>query len=90
MKALFSALAQVYARWRFVEEESAAAAKPGSARVTETPTDEMARLRASIARERGNLESFRRYNCAGLAGPCESSLRALESRLHALELRRAL
>lgn len=89
MRALFTALAQVYSRWRFVEEESATS-KPAATRVTETPADEMARLRASIARERGNLESFRRYNCAGLAGPCESSLRALESRLHALELRRAL
>lgn len=87
MRTLLTALAQVYTRWRFVEETETV--KPAAAR-SEAPTDEIARLRASIVRERHNLDYFRRFNCAGLAGPCESSIRAMESRIHALELRKAI
>ena len=40
--------------------------------------------------ERRNLKEFRRFSCAALAGPCESSIRAMESRIHALEMRKAI
>jgi hypothetical protein len=88
MRALLSVLTQVYTRWRFVEDTDAA--KPHGP--AEGPADETARLRESIARERRNLDHFRRFNCAGLAGPCESSIRAMEGRIRALEMgaRRAI
>jgi len=52
----------------------------------ETPKDEIVRLRAAIARERRNLESYIRFECAALARPCQDSIRAMESRIHALEM----
>jgi hypothetical protein len=82
MRAWLSALTQVYTRWRFVEDTDGA--KPRG--MAEAPADESARLRESIARERRNLEYFRRFNCAGLAGPCEASIRAMEGRLRAREM----
>ncbi len=89
MRALWSALVGVYTRWKFVEDE--APARPvSSSRSPETPVEEIARLRQTIARERHNLQTFVRFNCAALAGPLESSIRAMESRIRALEMRRAI
>ena len=82
MKSLLAGLMSAYTKWRFVEDLDSAETKPAA---SETPKDERARLRASIARERRNLESFVRFNCAALGGPCEASIRAMESRLRALE-----
>ena len=89
MRAMWNALVGIYTRWKFVEEEAAdAPAAPSKA--SESPQDEIARLRQTIARERRNLQTFVRFNCATLAGPVESSIRAMESRIRALEMRRAM
>lgn len=85
MKALFSALVGIYTRWRYVEDTEPAG-RPASRPVPETPKDEAVRLRASLDRERRNLQSYVRFNCAALAGPCEQSIRAMEGRLRALEM----
>jgi len=85
MKALFSALVGIYTRWRFVEDTGPgekAAPRPAA----ESPRDELVRLKASLDHERRNLQSFVRFNCAALAGPCEQSIRAMEGRIRALEM----
>lgn len=87
---IWSALVGIYSRWKFVEEVDEGHAGPGAHSAKETPVQEIVRLRQAIARERRNLESFRRFSCPALAGPCESSIRALESRIRALELRNAV
>jgi hypothetical protein len=79
----------VYTRWKFVEEEAPTEAA-STAKGSESPRDEIARLRQTIDRERRNLQTFVRFNCATLAGPVESSIRAMESRIRALEMRRAI
>jgi hypothetical protein len=84
MRALFQALVGVYTRWRYVEDTDSPPT-PAPA-VKESPKDEGTRLRAAIARERRNLESYVRFQCGTLAGPCEASIRAMEGRLRALEL----
>ena len=89
MRTLWSALMGVYTRWKFVEEE-APAEQASSSRPVESPQEEISRLRQAIARERRNLQTFIRFNCAALAGPVESSIRAMESRIRALEMRRAI
>lgn len=89
MRSLWSAFLGVYARWKFVEEE-APAQKASSLKAVETPQEEISRLRQTIDRERRNLQTFIRFNCAALAGPVESSIRAMESRIRALEMRRAM
>jgi len=89
MRALWSALVGVYTRWKFVEEE-APARGASSAKSSESPEDEISRLKETISRERRNLQTFLRFNCATLAGPVESSIRAMESRIRALEMRRAI
>lgn len=89
MRAIWTALVGVYVRWKFVEETESA---PEAARTrgrTQTGADELHRLRDAISREQGNLRSFERYECRALAGPCEASIRALESRIRALELQQA-
>ena len=89
MRALWSALMGVYTRWKFVEDE-APAGPAASSKSKETATEEIARLRQTIARERRNLQTFVRFNCAALAGPVEGSIRAMESRIRALEMRQAI
>jgi hypothetical protein len=86
---MWKALVGVYTRWKFVEEEGPAPAA-STAKGSEAPKDEIARLRQTIARERRNLQTFVRFNCATLAGPVESSIRAMESRIRALEMRQAI
>ena len=90
MKALWSALMGVYSRWKYVEEDEGPAAASAGRRSSETPQEEIARLRKTIDRERRNLREFLRFDCRALAAPLESSIRAMESRIHALELRRAV
>jgi hypothetical protein len=90
MSALWSALVGAWSRWKYAEEEDAPAASSPHRRSSETPQEEIARLRQTIARERRNLKDFQRFECAGLAGPCESSIRAMESRIRALEMRKAI
>ena len=85
MKALFSALVGIYTRWRYVED-TGPGDRPASRPAAESPKDEVLRLRASLDRERRNLQSYIRFNCAALAGPCEQSIRAMEGRLRALEM----
>ena len=85
MRAILASLISAYTKWRFVEDTDGAPTAAARPAATETPKDEATRLRAAIARERRNLESFVRFNCAALAAPCESSIRAMEGRLRALE-----
>ena len=85
MKALLSTLVGIYTRWRYVED-TGPAAPPASRPAAESPKDEVVRLRASLERERRNLQSYIRFNCSALAGPCEQSIRAMEGRLRALEM----
>ena len=89
MKTVWKALVGVYTRWKFVEDEGPSQAAP-SAKGSESAHDEISRLRQTIARERKNLQTFVRFNCAALAGPVESSIRAMESRIRALEMRKAI
>jgi hypothetical protein len=86
---LWSALVGVYTRWKFVEDEAPVDERVPS-KAVETSQEEIFRLRQTIARERRNLQTFVRFNCAALAAPVESSIRAMESRIHALEMRRAM
>jgi len=86
---MWNVLVGVYTRWKFVEDE--APARPSAAsKAAESSQDEIARLRQTIARERRNLETFIRFNCGALAAPVESSIRAMESRIRALEMRKAI
>jgi hypothetical protein len=89
MKALWSVLMGVYSRWKYVEEDAAPSVSSAGRKTTETPQEEVARLRKTIERERRNLKEFLRFDCRALAAPLESSIRAMESRIHALELRKA-
>jgi hypothetical protein len=86
MKTLWTALVGAYSRWRFVEDLDA----PSRPVAAEAPKDEISRLRQTIDRERRNLADFLRFDLRALAGPCESSIRAMESRIRALEMRRAV
>ncbi len=90
MKKIWSALLSVYTKWRFVEEEDASPERTSRSKKAETPEQEIQRLKLTIARERANLASFLRFDCRALAAPLESSIRAMESRIHALELRKAI
>ena len=90
MKALWSALVGVYSRWKYVEEDAAPSVSSAGRKSGETTQEEIARLRKTIERERRNLKDFLRFDCRALAAPLESSIRAMESRIHALELRKAV
>lgn len=85
MKAILAALVGAYTRWRYVEDTDVAS-MPEPKPAAEAPKDELVRLRTAIARERRNLESYLRFNCAALAGPCQDSIRAMEGRIRALEM----
>jgi len=90
MKKIWSALLSVYTKWRFVEDTEGSSPATARSKAAETPEQEIQRLRQTIARERANLASFLRFDCRALAAPLESSIRAMESRIHALELRKAV
>ncbi len=90
MSAFWSALVGVWSRWRYVEEDEAPTSSGSRRQSRETPQEEIARLRQTIERERRNLREFQRFACGALAGPCESSIRAMESRIRALEMRKAI
>ena len=86
MRAILAALVGAYTRWRYVEDTGGAEESYDAPAVKETPKDEVTRLRAAIARERRNLESYLRFQCAALAGPCQASIHAMEGRIRALEM----
>jgi hypothetical protein len=88
MRRVLSALAALYRRWKYVEEDPSPADAPGQGTVPE----ELARLRRAVAREERVLEDYRRHECHALAREREASLRSLRSRIRALEmnLRRAV
>ncbi|HEV3028530.1 MAG TPA: hypothetical protein VG457_13210 [Planctomycetota bacterium] len=86
MKALLAALVGVYTRWRYVEDTEGDKRSDAAPAARETPKDEVTRIRAAIARERRNLESYLRFQCSALAGPCQDSIHAMEGRLRALEM----
>jgi hypothetical protein len=90
MKKLWSALVSVYTRWRFVEDTGDGRETAARRKAVETPEEEIERLRQTIDRERANLAAFLRFDCRALAAPLESSIRAMEARIHALELRKAI
>jgi hypothetical protein len=90
MKKIWSALLNVYTKWRFVEDTEGSPEATSRPKAAETPEQEIQRLKQTIARERANLAAFLRFDCRALAAPLESSIRAMESRIHALELRRAV
>jgi hypothetical protein len=90
MSAFWSSLVGVWSRWKYAEEDDAPKETASRRKGSETPQEEIARLRQTIARERRNLNDFKRFECAALAGPCESSIRAMESRIHALEMKKAI
>lgn len=80
MRRWVLALTSLIRRWRYVEEEGAPA--PRTAASAESEAD---RLRRSIARDEALVADFRRQGCLELARARESSLRALRTRLAALE-----
>jgi hypothetical protein len=86
MKAILAALVGVYTRWRYVEDTDTSDRQASATPVHETSKDEVTRLRAAIVRERRNLESYLRFQCAALAGPCKDSIQAMEGRIRALEM----
>lgn len=90
MKAIWSALMGAYSRWKYVEAEDLPSTSGSTRKSNESADEEIGRLRQTLARERRNLETFQRFNCAALAGPVESSIRAMESRIRALELKKAV
>ena len=90
MRRFWTTLMGVYTRWRFVEEAEAPGAAASRRKTVETTEEEIQRLRQTIARERANLASFVRFDCRALAAPCESSIRAMESRIRALEMRQGI
>ena len=90
MKKLWSVLMNAYTRWRFVEDTGDGVETRSRRKAAETPAEEIQRLQQTIARERANLAAFIRFDCRALAAPLESSIRAMEARIHALELRKAI
>ena len=86
MKSILASLISAYTKWRFVEDTDGAPSVAAKSAATETPKDEVTRLRTAIARERRNLESYLRFQCAALAGPCKDSIQAMEGRIRALEM----
>jgi hypothetical protein len=83
------ALATLYRRWRYVEEETEAPparSAPSSGRRSRTPDQELQELRLAVEREERLLADFRRLRCLSLAREREASLLSLKGRIRALEL----
>jgi hypothetical protein len=80
MRRFVMALTSLIRRWRYVEEEGADAPRTAASAETEAQ-----RLRRSIARDEALVADFRRQGCAELARAREASLRALRTRLSAIE-----
>ena len=81
MLRMMGALAALYRRWKYVEEDVA----PTS--IAELPPVDSERLRIRRAIERGEqqLIDYRRNGCVGLARECETNIRSLRTHLAALE-----
>ena len=81
MLPMMGALAALYRRWKYVEEE------PSTPSLTEAlPVDsEVLRTRRAIERGEQQLIDYRRNGCVGLARECETNLRSLRTHLAALE-----
>ena len=81
MKSIWSAIADIFRRWRYVEDD-----EPGNRASGSTPaSDELQRLKNSLAGEERKLADFRQFNCDALARHCEASIRNLRSRISVLE-----
>jgi hypothetical protein len=80
MRRMLGALAALYRRWKYVEEDL------GSSTVLEPPSGDSEPLRTQQAIERGErlLADYRRNGCAGLVRECEANLRSLRTHLDAL------
>ena len=84
MAKVLGLLADLYRRWRFVEEEPATASQGERVR---TPSDERTRLQRAVERDRKMVEHYRRSGCETLARDREASVRAMERRIQALEMK---
>jgi hypothetical protein len=82
MHRLMNALATLYQRWRYVEEDFVRPSIPNA----HAPDSEPLRTRRAIEREERLLADYKRNGCATLALECETSLRAHRKHLAALEL----
>jgi hypothetical protein len=84
------ALAEVYRRWRFVEEEAPASSAPGVP--PPEGSGEVLRIRRAILREEERIADCRRNGRTAMARERETTLRSLKNRLAALEFtpRRAI
>ena len=81
MRRMMVALAAMYRRWRFVEEDA-----PAAAACAAPAADETLRLRRAIEREERLVADYRRNRCPALARERESTLRSLRNRLAAMQL----
>jgi len=82
MKRALIALATLYRRWRYVEEEEALPAAVAAA----PEGGELLRIRRSILLEEERVADCRRNGRMAMARERESTLRSLKSRLFALEM----
>ena len=81
MLRMMGALAALYRRWKYVEEDLAPLSVPETA-----PADsERLRTRRAIERGEQQLIDYRRNGCVALARECETNLRSLRTHLAALE-----
>jgi len=78
---MMGALAALYRRWKYVEEEPS----PPSLTEARPVESEFLQTRRAIERGEQQLIDYRRNGCVGLARECESNLRSLRTHLAALE-----
>ena len=81
MLRIMGALATLYRRWKYVEEDLA----PASVTAVLPAGSEALRTRRAIERGERLLTDYRRNGCVGLARECETNLRSLRTHLAALE-----
>ena len=84
MTRVLGMLANLYRRWRFVEDVAPTASQADRVR---TPSDERTRLARAVERDRKMVDHYRRNGCETLARDREASVRAMERRIQAMELR---
>jgi hypothetical protein len=85
MGRVWNLIANLYRRWRFVEE-APATVSGGAAQRTRSPQDERVRLEQAVERDRKMVEHYRRNGCETLARDREASVRAMERRISAIKL----
>ena len=83
MSRMMAALAAIYRRWKYVEEDGTPA---GAGASTPAGGDERARIVRAIGREEELLSDCRRQGRSAMARERESTLRSLRNRLSALDL----